>query len=101
MPSVQDRTEITSTTDNIFGNKVILFNDDLNSFDHVEECLINICKHSAKDAKKIALEAHNFGKAVCYKGSMESCETVAEAMSTEGLTTSIVCDVTAKSRKTD
>ena len=31
--------------DNIYSNKVILFNDNVNSFDHVEDCLINICKH--------------------------------------------------------
>ena len=75
--------------DNIYSNKVILFNDNINSFDHVEDCLINICKHEKSKAKKIALEAHNKGKAICFTGSMEVCESISEKLGAEGLTVTL------------
>lgn len=75
--------------DNIYSNKVILFNDNVNSFDHVEDCLINICKHEKAKARKITLEAHNKGRAVCFTGSMEVCESISENLGAEGLTVTI------------
>ena len=40
-------------------------------------------------AKKIALEAHNKGKAVCFTGSMEVCESISEKLGAEGLTVTL------------
>ncbi|TGN17886.1 ATP-dependent Clp protease adaptor ClpS [Leptospira idonii] len=76
-------------TEDIYFYRVILFNDSVNDFDHVEDCLIKICFKNKKEAKKIALEAHNNGKAVCFTGSSEECETVAEKLSLEQLTVSV------------
>lgn len=77
------------TTDNVYGNKVILYNDDINSFEHVEDCLMKHCHKSKKEAKKTAWDAHNNGRAVCFTGSLETCETVAEKMASSNLTVSI------------
>ncbi len=88
MPIIEEETEVTTRIDNIYEHRVILFNDDFNPFDHVEDCLMRICYKSEKEAKRIAMEAHNKGQAVCYEGSIEACETVAEKMGEEGLTVS-------------
>lgn len=89
--SVESPTENPTIhgTDDVYGNRVILFNDDFNSFDHVEYCLMHICFKSIKEANKIAMEAHSKGKAVCYEGSLETCETVAEKMSEQNLTVEV------------
>lgn len=84
---ISEKTEYT--TDNVYRHQVILYNDDFNTFEHVEECLMAICKKDKKEAKRIAREAHEKGKAVCYTGSMEECETVGEKLSQEGLTVSV------------
>jgi ATP-dependent Clp protease adapter protein ClpS len=89
MPIIEEETEVSTRIDNIYEHKVILFNDDVNPFDHVEDCLMRICFKSKNEAKKIALEAHNKGKAICYEGSIEACETVAEKMGDEKLTVSL------------
>ncbi|WCL48597.1 ATP-dependent Clp protease adaptor ClpS [Leptospira sp. GIMC2001] len=75
--------------DNVYKHQVILFNDDVNSFEHVEDCLMNICKKTKKEAIRIAMETHESGKAVCYTGSLEECETVGEKLAQEGLTVSV------------
>lgn len=73
----------------IYGRKVVLFNDEKNSFDHVEDCIMRICFKNKREAKRIALEAHNKGKSICYEGSFEECETVSERMAMENLTVSL------------
>lgn len=90
MPFTEEETEVITRIDNIYEHKVILFNDEINSFEHVEDCLMKICFKSKKDAKRIALDAHNKGKAICYEGSNEACETVAEKMGEEMLTVAVV-----------
>lgn len=85
----QERTEERLSFEDVYDHRVILYNDDFNSFDHVENCLMTICFKTSKQAQEIALEAHNNGKAVCYNGSMEVCETVAEKMGDENLTVSL------------
>lgn len=82
-------SKIKYTSDDIYGRKVVLYNDDHNNFDHVEECLIRICFKNKNEAKKIAMEAHTKGRAICYKGSFEECETVAERMGEQNLTVSM------------
>ena len=88
-PKIEEELKESLKNDNVYANRVILYNDELNTFDHVEHCLKTICYHSTREAKRIAMEAHNKGKAICYKGSMEVCESIAEKMGNEGLTVSI------------
>lgn len=86
---IEEQTETRYTTEDIYGNHVILYNDDYNTFDHVEDCLRKICFKSSAEAQKIALQAHTKGHAPCYKGSLEECETVVAKMEEEGLTVSL------------
>ena len=45
-------------------SQVVLYNDDVNSFDHVVHCLQDVFGHSHQIAEKVALEAHKNGKAI-------------------------------------
>lgn len=81
--------ETRLTNDSIYKHQVILFNDDHNAFEFVEYCLMDICKKTKKEAKKIAMEAHTTGKSVCYTGSLEECETVGEKLASQDLTVSV------------
>jgi len=86
-PEIIEKTEQISDT--VYKRSVILFNDDVNNFDHVEDCIMKICFKSRKEAEKIAQEAHTKGRAVCYVASLEECETVAEKLTEQGLTVAI------------
>ena len=41
---------------------IVLYNDDVNTFDHVIECLIRYCKHSLNQAEQCATIVHFNGK---------------------------------------
>ncbi len=74
--------------------KVILINDEVNTFDHVEICLIKYIPGMTRSkAQALALETHNQGLAVVWVGPREQAELYYELLKQEGLTTSIEEDV--------
>ena len=36
-------------------NEIVLFNDDVNTFDHVINTLVNVCDHSLEQAEQLSL----------------------------------------------
>lgn len=57
--------------------KVILFNDDIHTFDEVIMQLQKALGCGAKRAEKIAFEAHTRGKAIAFDGEFPECFRVA------------------------
>ncbi|OYU97165.1 MAG: hypothetical protein CFE21_02420 [Bacteroidetes bacterium B1(2017)] len=60
--------------------QVLLYNDDVNTFDWVIECLIDICSHDELQAEQCALLVHFKGKAVVKKGSLNEMQTICQAL---------------------
>ena len=50
---------------------IILYNDDVNSFDHVIECLVQYCKMDSIQAEQCATIVHHNGKCDVKHGSYE------------------------------
>jgi len=53
--------------------KVVLYNDNIHTFDEVILQLQKALGCSAQRAENIAFEAHNRGKAVAYRGEFNEC----------------------------
>lgn len=60
--------------------KVILYNDDVHSFDEVIFQLQKATGYSLEKAVLIVHEADRVGRAVCYQGSKEDCQKVAAVL---------------------
>lgn len=58
-------------TENKSSKKLILLNDDVNTFDHVIESLIEVCAHSEEQAEQCALITHYKGKCQVRSGKKE------------------------------
>jgi ATP-dependent Clp protease adaptor protein ClpS len=69
--------------------KLVLHNDDHNTFDHVIECLVSICGHTALQAEQCALIVHTKGKCAVKHGTVDELIWRVEILSNEGLTVSI------------
>lgn len=52
-------------------NEIILFNDDVNTFDHVIKTLINVCDHSPVQAEQCSLIVHYKGKCTVKTGEYD------------------------------
>jgi hypothetical protein len=57
--------------------KVILYNDDIHTFDEVIVQLQKALRCSVQHAEKIAFEAHTRGKAIAFNGEFNECYRVA------------------------
>lgn len=68
---------------------LIVFNDNVNTFQHVISCLVKYCKHTTVQAEQCAYIIHNSGKCNVKSGSYEELETIAETLSNRNLTVEI------------
>ncbi|HEY6952746.1 MAG TPA: ATP-dependent Clp protease adaptor ClpS [Bacteroidota bacterium] len=69
--------------------KVILFNDEIHTFDEVIGQLIKAIHCDSNRAEAIAWEVHSTGKAVVYEGPMPECLKVSHILEEIALHTQI------------
>ena len=70
-------------------HRLILWNDDENTFDHVIHCLMHYLDYSEHQAEKIAWTVHNEGKCAVLEGSFTEMEIYRKILQQEGLTVSV------------
>lgn len=70
-------------------NKLILFNDDHNTFDFVIECLMEICGHSLEQAEQCTILVHYKGKCSVKTAKMETLLPMHQKLLSRGLTSEI------------
>ncbi|MEM9772337.1 MAG: ATP-dependent Clp protease adapter ClpS [Cyanobacteria bacterium P01_D01_bin.73] len=67
--------------------KVIVLNDDFNTFQHVSQCLVKYIPHmSADQAWDLTLQIHHDGQAIVWVGPQEQAELYHQQLRREGLT---------------
>jgi ATP-dependent Clp protease adaptor protein ClpS len=68
---------------------LILFNDDINSFDYVVDALIEVCEHDPLQAEQCTLIAHHNGKCAVKNGTIEELKEMCKALQDRGLSSII------------
>ena len=71
-------------------HEIILYNDDVNTFKHVIECLMAICDHTALQAEQCAYLVHYTGKCGVKTGSLDELVPKCSALLEDGLTAEVV-----------
>lgn len=71
-------------------NEIILYNDDVNTFDHVIETLIYACDHSEEQAHQCSLIVHYKGKCAVKTGTFEDLKPRCTMLLEAGLSAEIV-----------
>ncbi|MFT6843859.1 MAG: ATP-dependent Clp protease adaptor protein ClpS [Flavobacteriales bacterium] len=69
---------------------VILYNDDVNTFDHVIKCLIKYCKHEPEQAEQCSYIVHHKGKCEIKRGPIERLVSIKNVLTRKGLSVEIV-----------
>lgn len=77
--------EITSKN-----NEIVLYNDDVNTFDHVIETLMIVCEHSPEQAEQCALIVHYNGKCTVKTGPFDKLKPQCTQLLEAGLSAEIV-----------
>ena len=69
--------------------KIVLFNDEVNTFDWVIDSLIEVCRHEPVQAEQCTLIVHFKGKCDVKEGDWETLEPMCTALLDRGLTAEI------------
>lgn len=71
-------------------NEIILFNDEVNTFDHVIETLIYACDHTPEQAEQCSLIVHFNGKCTVKTGEYEDLKPRCLKLLQAGLSAEII-----------
>jgi ATP-dependent Clp protease adaptor protein ClpS len=79
------RTDVRKEAD----KQLILYNDDVNTFEFVAESLIKVCGHDALQAEQCTYLVHYTGKCVVKSGTFKKLRPMCEALLDRGLSAQI------------
>jgi len=69
---------------------LVVFNDDYNTFQHVIETLIKVCKHSPHQAEQCTWIIHYKGKCAVKKGTFEELKPMRQGICEAGISAEIL-----------
>lgn len=69
--------------------KLIVYNDDYNTFMHVIICLVKYCGIDVEKAKEYAIQIHENGLSIVKDGSRQELNPIKRALNENGLTAKI------------
>jgi ATP-dependent Clp protease adaptor protein ClpS len=64
---------------------LIIYNDDVNTFEHVIDSLIKVCRHEMLQAEQCSIIIHNTGKCAVKRGDYNKLEPMCTALLDRGL----------------
>ena len=82
--------EILLDEDVLMQNEIVLYNDDVNTFDHVIDTLIYACDHTPEQAEQCSIIVHYKGKCTVKTGSYDDLEPRCSLLLDAGLSAEIV-----------
>lgn len=68
---------------------LLLYNDDVNTFEFVTESLIKVCEHDLLQAEQCTYLVHYTGKCVVKNGTFKKLKPLCEALLERGLSAKI------------
>jgi ATP-dependent Clp protease adaptor protein ClpS len=85
-----DFAEILLEEEVIISDKqIVLYNDDVNTFDFVTQTLIKVCKHDPIQAEQCTYLVHYRGKCSVKTGTYDELKSICTALLERGLTAEI------------
>ncbi len=69
---------------------LVVFNDDVNTFEHVINILMKVCGHTADQAEQCSLLIHYKGKCTVKNGTFEELRPMCESILEAGITATVM-----------
>lgn len=88
-PEIDVLEEVLTVEETVDMKDLIVFNDDVNSFDHVINSLIKVCKHKPMQAEQCTFIVHYKGKCQVKRGDFEVLEPMCVALLDRGISAKI------------
>ncbi|HNR48491.1 MAG TPA: ATP-dependent Clp protease adaptor ClpS [Bacteroidia bacterium] len=81
--------ELEKSSDVSKERHLVLYNDDVNTFDFVIESLIEICHHERVQAEQCSVIVHNNGRCSVKDGTVKDLRPMCKALVQRGLTAEV------------
>jgi ATP-dependent Clp protease adaptor protein ClpS len=88
-PNIEYDSEVLQDTLTEGTYELVLYNDEVNTFTHVINCLVKYCKHDEIQAEQCAWIVHTKGKCIVKSGELPNLIPICEALCDQGLSASI------------
>ena len=87
---IQEQTDLALAEETANQHEIVMYNDDVNTFDHVIDTLMRVCKHTAEQAEQCSLIIHYKGKCTVKTGELTELIPQCTALLEAGLSAEIV-----------
>ncbi|WP_338377279.1 ATP-dependent Clp protease adaptor ClpS [uncultured Flavobacterium sp.] len=84
---IQEEVDVLEEISN--NNEIVLYNDDVNTFDHVIDTLIRVCEHTNEQAEQCAILVHYKGRCTVKTGSYDELKPQCSSLLDAGLSAEI------------
>ena len=88
-PYFAEEEEVGILTDTGYNFQLIVWNDEVNTFDWVIETLIEVCGHTPEQAEQCALFIHTQGKYAVKKGDYDTLKPMCNTITDRGINATI------------
>ena len=92
-PATEEAYETDLLTETEDPCELIVWNDNVNTFEWVIDTLVQICGHSKEQAEQCAMFIHNNGKYAVKKGSYDKLNPMCDAIKERGIGATIEVSV--------
>lgn len=89
MPKYKEWEEEDVEVIDLETHHLIVFNDEVNTFDHVIETLIDVCEHTAEQAEQCTLIIHFKGKCSVKEGEYDKLVAMRNAICRRGISAEV------------
>ena len=88
--NIEAEIKISEDIDSENVRNLMVYNDEFNTFDHVINTLVKVCKHDIHQAEQCTFLIHYKGKCSVKKGIYEDLKPMREGITSNGIKASIV-----------
>ncbi|MDO3694974.1 ATP-dependent Clp protease adaptor ClpS [Wenyingzhuangia sp. chi5] len=90
MSTIEKKSESIDVLEQLIKDyEIVLYNDDINTFDYVIDALINVCEHDLIQAEQCTMLVHYKGKCAVKTGSYEELKPKCSKLLELGLSAEI------------
>ncbi|WP_158729992.1 MULTISPECIES: ATP-dependent Clp protease adaptor ClpS [unclassified Flavobacterium] len=79
------RERVSTKESVVSDNEIVVYNDDVNTFDHVIDTLIRVCDHTPEQAEQCSLIVHYNGKCTVKTGPYDKLKNQCTQLLQAGL----------------
>jgi ATP-dependent Clp protease adaptor protein ClpS len=89
LADIQFEEDVMVEEVDVMTSKLIVHNDEVNTFDWVIQALIDVCKHTFEQAEQCSYFIHYKGKYAVKTGSLEKLKPMKDAITERGISATI------------